>query len=455
MIYDPHPNFIMGQKISSLCEEKSNRQMKNMAIMKKIANSTPSPADAPAAPPEKLFAGHPQVTVLSHKTFSNKSNKETKEGSNSIRDLANQSKFAVEDFTFYNILGVGDFGRVFLARYLYNDQFYAIKVIKKRQINVRHTSFKQVLTERQILASCESKFIVKMFASFQNQNNFYFVLEYVSAGNLSNYLRKMKKFSLDQARFCVAEIILGLEYLHEELHVIHRDLKPENILIDKDGHIKLTDFALAKIGVTQTHSFCGTKCYFSPELITKAGYDNLVDYWTLGCLTYEMIVGRPPFYHSNNKILYDTILSGTYQKDHLEDPLARDFVESLLQREPSRRLGNQGIKEILAHPFLQCLDLDSMRRLEVPSPLKPHVIERKPEVLISQVNTMQKRTISSIDVSSIPKSTGSNDFSFASITSGQGGSNLLSLQDPYSQLVKSFSPMRNENDDIDLTHDKN
>lgn len=148
------------------------------------------------------------------------------------------------------------------------------------------------------------------------------MLEYVSAGNLSNYLRKMKHFSIDIVKFCVCEILLGLQYLHEEIHVIHRDLKPENILLDKDGHLKLTDFALAKVGVKQAHSFCGTKCYFSPELILNKGYDHMVDYWTLGCLVYEMLVGRPPFYHSNHKVLYDMILTGTYKKDLIEDPQA-------------------------------------------------------------------------------------------------------------------------------------
>jgi serine/threonine protein kinase len=252
----------------------------------------------------------------------------------------------------------------------------------------------------------------------------------------------MKNFSLEQVRFCVAEILLGLEYLHEELHVIHRDLKPENILIDKDGHIRLTDFALAKIGVTQTHSFCGTKCYSSPELITKAGYDNLVDYWTLGCLTYEMIVGRPPFYHSNHKILYEQILAGTYKKDLVEDSLASDFIDSLLRQNPQKRLGKAGIQEIFAHPFLKPLNIDQMRRHELESPLKPHVVERKPEVLISQVNSIQKRTISSIDVSSIPRSTGSNDLSFVSNTSESDVRTAINKLNQNNQFNISFSPAR-------------
>lgn len=366
----------------------------------KVEEPEPSPVDQPVPPPEKLLVVPTPVAVSSLNSC--KSNKETKEGSSSIKDIASQSKFAVEDFTFYNILGIGDFGKVFLARYLYNDQFYAIKVIKKKKINIVHTSLKQVLTEREILATCESEFIVKMYASFQNENNFYFVLEYVSAGNLSNYLRKLKNLSMPQVKFFVAEILMGLQYLHEEIHVIHRDLKPENILIDKDGHIKLTDFALAKIGVKQTHSFCGTKCYFSPELIQNKGYNRMVDYWTLGCLTYEMLVGRPPFYHSNHKILYDLILNGSYKRDPIEDPQALDFIEQLLQKNPEKRLGIRGIKDILAHPFLADLDHEKIRSRESESPLKDQIHERRPEVMISQNQSSIKRAISS---NSVAKST--------------------------------------------------
>lgn len=413
----------MGQSISKLCNQDgvdASKKADRPRII--VTQNEPSRPDSPYRPPEKPLALQVpmHMPALSYKTLSNKSNKDTKEGSGSIKDLAQQSKFAVEDFTFYNILGVGDFGKVFLARYLYNDQFYAIKIIKKRQITVRHTSLKQILTERQVLACCESRFIVKMFASFQNDNNFYFVLEYVSAGNLSNYLRKMKCFSVPLVQFCVAEILIGLQYLHEEVHVIHRDLKPENILLDNDGHLKLTDFALAKVGVKQTHSFCGTKCYFSPELILNKGYDHMVDYWTLGCLTYEMLVGRPPFYHSNHKILFETILAGTYKKDIIEDEVAVDFIDKLLERNPAKRLGVNGIQDIFSHPFLAAMDIESLKHLEVESPLKPFIVERKPEALIGQQQSLIKRAISNSELAHSvggPSMNNSNNNSVMSNTS--------------------------------------
>lgn len=423
--------------------EQSHRNLKarsNRLQMNGQLATNPSPIDIPAEIPEKPEV-HPvaayMVSKLSHKTYSHhsKSGKDTKEGSGSIKDLGTISKFAIEDFTLYVTLGVGDFGKVILGRYLYNDQFYAIKVIKKKQITVRHTSLKQVLTERQILSNCESKFIVKMFASFQNENNFFFVLEYLSAGNLHHYIRKMKHFNTSQVRFCAAEILLGLQYLHEEIRVIHRDLKPENILIDDQGHLKVTDFAMAKIGVTQTHSFCGTKCYFAPEVIQSRGHDHMVDYWALGCLTFEMFVGRPPFYHSNQKILFETIIKGDFNAALIEDPIALDFVTKLLEKDPSKRLGSQGIKQIFDHPFISQIDIEKLRLQQAESPLKPHVVERKPESLINQMN--QKRPSSNSDIVGFIHS--SQQSALGSVTSNEDSDNLSAINKSSSQRLFTSS----------------
>lgn len=311
----------------------------------------------------------------------------------SFKGYQNDSEnFKVEDFTFYNILGVGDFGRVFLARCLCDDQFYAIKVIKKANILVRHTSIKKILTEKTILAMSKSPFIVKMFTSFQNQANFYFCLEFVSAGNLSNYLRKYKNFSLDVVRFISAEILLGLQYLHEELRVIHRDLKPENILVDKNGHIKLTDFALSKEGIVQTFSFCGTKCYVSPELLKSDGHTHMVDYWALGCLLYEMVVGRPPFYNSNQLSLFETISKGDYKVDFTEDEDAKDIVSKLLKVNPKERLGFNNIQEIKSHAFFKDINWEGLLSQKEESPLKPLVVVRVPEQMIKKPNKIRRST---------------------------------------------------------------
>ena len=144
---------------------------------------------------------------------------------------------------------MGGFGKVYLVQYKYNNRYYAIKAIKKTMMHVRHTALNQVLTERNILANCKSPFVVKLISAFQSLDYFYFCLEYVPGGNLSYYLRKLRHFSLETVRFYAAQILLGLQYLHEDINIIHRDLKPENILIDIKGNIKLTDFGLSKSSI--------------------------------------------------------------------------------------------------------------------------------------------------------------------------------------------------------------
>lgn len=144
------------------------------------------------------------------------------------------------------ILGVGGFGKVFLAKHRASDQFYAIKALKKSIVHLRECGIDHVLTEGKILATCQSPFIVKLNSTFEDDKHFYFCLEYVQSGSLSFYIRRLRSLTLDQVKFTAGQIILGLEYLHEHMDIMHRDLKPENVLIDAFGHAKLSDFGLSK-----------------------------------------------------------------------------------------------------------------------------------------------------------------------------------------------------------------
>lgn len=148
--------------------------------------------------------------------------------------------------SYKQILGVGGFGKVYLARYHPNSKFYALKAIKKSIAHVEHKALNQVITERDILVSCQSPFVVDLFCTFQDKKFYYFCLEYVSGGNLSFYLKKLRHFSVEETRFYACQILLGMQYLHEEANIIHRDLKPENVLLDEDGQVKLADFGLSK-----------------------------------------------------------------------------------------------------------------------------------------------------------------------------------------------------------------
>lgn len=131
-------------------------------------------------------------------------------------------------------------------------------------------------------------------------------MEFLNGGELFFHLKNAGKFSEQRAKFYCAEILLALDYLHQR-DIIYRDLKPENVLLDRDGHIKITDFGLSKEGLEEgqkTNSFVGTPEYLAPEIILNKGHNKSVDYWTLGTLLYEMLVGNPPFYHRDRNKLY-------------------------------------------------------------------------------------------------------------------------------------------------------
>jgi len=126
----------------------------------------------------------------------------------------------------------------------------------------------------------------------------YFIMDFIQGGELFKHLSEERRFKEDKAKFYVAQIALALGYLHTS-KIIYRDLKPENILLDSDGYVKLADFGLAKIrdDEIEPNSFCGTPEYLAPEMIIGSGHDHTLDWWALGILTYEMIIGIPPFYN--------------------------------------------------------------------------------------------------------------------------------------------------------------
>ena len=164
---------------------------------------------------------------------------------NDNEENKNKITLCVQDFEMIKLLGTGSFGKVILVKCKYNNQIYAMKVLKKEYVKKRkqedHTK-----TERKILEKISHPFIVSLFFAFQDENKLYLITEFMQGGELFYHLHREKFFSIDRTKFYAAEIVLALEHLHRN-NCIYRDLKPENILLGKDGHIKLTDFGLSKI----------------------------------------------------------------------------------------------------------------------------------------------------------------------------------------------------------------
>ena len=208
-------------------------------------------------------------------------------------------------------------------------------------------------------------------------------MRFVRGGELFMHLRQVTRFPEDRARFYAIQVAMALGHMHKK-NIIYRDLKPENILMDEDGYICLTDFGLAKIleNNEKAYSFCGTPDYLAPEILAESGHAFPVDWWSLGILTYEMIVGFPPFYTgtNNNSKMYELIKKkAVYFPDphrhniQMSDE-CKDFITKLLDKSANTRLGTQGgLDAILAHPWLDQIDSERILEKTIEAPTKPQL----------------------------------------------------------------------------------
>jgi len=179
------------------------------------------------------------------------------------------------------------------------------------------------------------------------------MLDYACGGELFTLLRREGRFANDVALFFATEIALAFEYLHSQ-DIAYRDLKPENLLIDKQGHVKITDFGFAKVVPDKTLTLCGTPEYLAPEIIQSKGHNKNVDWWALGVLIFEMLAGYPPFYDDNPLGIYHKIMDGYYEFPPHIEPKARDLVKSFLCADTSVRLGNPKVSLLEFLIYLLC-----------------------------------------------------------------------------------------------------
>lgn len=321
---------------------------------------------------------------------------------NDNEENKNKITLCVQDFEMIKLLGTGSFGKVILVKCKYNNQIYAMKVLKKEYVKKRkqedHTK-----TERNILAKIKYPFIVFLYFAFQDDKQLYFITEFAQGGELFYHLKKERFFDNEKTKFYIAEIVLALGFLHKN-NFLYRDLKPENILLDKNGHVKLTDFGLSKVLLEKTndraYTICGTPQYLAPEIVKCKGYDKTVDWWSLGVLMYEMLSGRLPL-----KIPKGKPLDYSYYKQKIDMPNnftedAKKILSELLSVEPKKRLGYgpDGLKNIKKHPYFTEIDWEKLEKREILPPFVPKIKNDTDVGYFDKMFTNEKITNSLIEL---------------------------------------------------------
>ncbi|XP_061367487.1 uncharacterized protein LOC133310553 [Gastrolobium bilobum] len=317
-------------------------------------------------------------------------------------------KMGVDDFELLTMIGKGAFGEVRVCREKTSGHVYAMKKLKKSEM-LRRGQVEHVKAERNLLAEVDSNCIVKLYCSFQDDEYLYLIMEYLPGGDMMTLLMRKDTLTEDETRFYVGETVLAIESIHKH-NYIHRDIKPDNLLLDRYGHLRLSDFGLCKPldcstleekdfsvgqnsnGSTQNdqsaapkrtqqeqlqhwqmnrrtlaYSTVGTPDYIAPEVLLKKGYGMECDWWSLGAIMYEMLVGYPPFYSDDPMSTCRKIVNW---KSHLKfpeearlSPEAKDLISKLLCN-VNQRLGSKGADEIKAHPFFVGVEWDKLYQME-------------------------------------------------------------------------------------------
>ena len=295
-------------------------------------------------------------------------------------------KMSASNYESIAIIGRGAFGEVHVCRNIKTKEIVAVKKIKKDFL-LSKNQIKHTLDEQDFLSKVNSPWIVELKASFQEGDYLYLVMEYCPGGDLMGLFITRDILKEEDAKFYICEMILAIDSIHE-LNCIHRDIKPDNVLIGKYGHIKLTDFGLAKISDTafkediidykfdekkvrhnRNYSCVGTVYYVAPEVIKKEGYGQEVDWWSLGVILFEMLAGYAPFCSKQTNEVCQKVINF---KKYLKFPPnckasreCRDLIYKLVCQSDSR-LGNKGSSEIKAHPFFKGINWLKIKEMKPP-----------------------------------------------------------------------------------------
>ena len=296
------------------------------------------------------------------------------------------------DFEIIKVIGRGFIGKILLVKYKKDGKYYAMKMMRKDQI-ISEELQDNILLEKNILIESQNEFILSLSFFFQTKERIYFITPFIKGGDLYHKLKTDKFLKEDLVKFYSAQIIIALQYLHD-LGIAYRDLKPENILLNEDGYIKLCDFgASVKLhGTEKDYNFAGSPEYASPEMINYQGHTVMTDWWSLGILIYEMLYGFTPFFNLDKDRMYDLIINGSIsfpeyytnnenneEENQIEYNIseeAKSLIIKLLEKDPGKRLGREGLEEIKKEPFFYGIYFDDISKKRYKALFIPDINEK-------------------------------------------------------------------------------
>ncbi|KAK8723894.1 hypothetical protein OTU49_011590 [Cherax quadricarinatus] len=284
----------------------------------------------------------------------------------------------MEQFRLISVLGRGHFGKVILGQYKNTGEYFAIKALKKGDIIARD-EVESLLAEKRIFEVANSvrhPFLVNLFACYQTESHVCFVMEYAAGGDLMMHIHA-DVFDEPRAVFYAACVVLGLQYLHDN-KIIYRDLKLDNLLLDTEGYVKIADFGLCKEGMgygDRTGTFCGTPEFLAPEVLTETSYTRAVDWWGLGVLIFEMLVGESPFPGDDEEEVFDSIVNDEVRYPRFLSIEAVAIMRKLLRKHPDRRLGasEKDAEDVKKQQFFRSVGWDDLLQRKVKPPFVPTV----------------------------------------------------------------------------------
>ncbi|ROI15517.1 Serine/threonine-protein kinase 38-like [Anabarilius grahami] len=311
-----------------------------------------------------------------------------------------RTRLGLDDFESLKVIGRGAFGEVRLVQKKDTGHIYAMKILRKADM-LEKEQVAHIRAERDILVEADGAWVVKMFYSFQDKRNLYLIMEFLPGGDMMTLLMKKDTLSEEATQFYIAETVLAIDSIHQ-LGFIHRDIKPDNLLLDSRGHVKLSDFGLCT-GLKKAHrtefyrnlthnppsdfsfqnmnskrkaetwkknrrqlaySTVGTPDYIAPEVFMQTGYNKLCDWWSLGVIMYEMLIGYPPFCSETPQETYRKVMNWRETLIFPPEVPISERAKDLILRyctDAENRIGSGSVDEIKSHPFFESVDWEHIR----------------------------------------------------------------------------------------------